>query len=265
MSSSSPECFLMAERISAMAFTPDSKSLLAADSVDAASGQLLFVDPAAAKVVKSVEAHRDTIFGIAISPDGKTAATVSADKSAKTWQVADGKAIRSMEGHTSYVLSAAFSPAGDRLATGGDDEVVKVWMVDTGKQVANFGGVRTGPVTAVDWTVDPEKEKAKAAEKDAAKAKAINTDRIVTVNQLGTPKVYTDLQEHQGEQTSTGARERSYDPATEELTAIALDRTTLRLYSGSIKGSILGWDDKGKIAATTAVAEAKTEEAAKPQ
>lgn len=243
-------------RISALAFAPDSKSLLAADSVDAASGRLLAIDAGSAKVARTIEAHRDTIFGIAISPDGKIAATASADKSVKTWSLADGKPLRNMEGHTSYVLGAAFSPTGDRIATAGDDEAIKVWMTDTGKQVANFGGVRTGPVTAVAWTSDSEKEKLKAAERDAEKAKAINADRIASVNQSGTPKVYADLQEHQGEQTSTGARERSYDPAIDELTAIAVDPVTFRVFSGTIKGSIIGWDDKGKIALRSDVATA---------
>lgn len=236
-------------RVSALAFTPDSKTLLAADSVDAASGLMLNLDPATAKITRTTEAHRDTIFAIAVSPDGKKFATVSADKSARVWAAADAKPIHTLEGHTGYVLSATFSPTGDRLATGGDDEVIKIWLLETGKQVANFGGVRTGPVTALAWSVDPEKEKQKAAEKDPEKAKLINTDRIAAVNESGQPRVYSDLKEHEGEQTSTGARERNFDAVTgEELTALALDPATRRMFAGSTRGSVVAWEENGKIA-----------------
>lgn len=235
-------------RLSSLAFTPDSKTLLAADSVDAASGLLLIIDAAAGKVTRTIEAHRDTVFAVAVSPDGKKAATSSADKSAKLWDLATGAPIHTLEGHTGYVLSATFSPTGDRLATSGDDEVIKVWLLETGKQVANFGGTRTGPVTAVAWTVEPEKEKQKAAEKDPEKAKLINIDRIAAVNEMGRPRVYTDLAEHQGEQTSTGAKEKTLEPIAEELTAIAIDPATRRLFSGTTAGTIIGWDEGGKIA-----------------
>ncbi|MCB1088233.1 MAG: hypothetical protein KDM63_14380, partial [Verrucomicrobiae bacterium] len=248
-------------RLSALAFSPDSRTLLGADSVDAASGRLLIIDSAGAKVTRVIDAHRDTIFAIAVSPNGKIAATASADKSAKVWDLSKGEAIHTLEGHTGYVLAAAFSPTGDRLATGGDDEAVKIWLIETGKQIASFGGARTGPVTALAWTTDPEKEKAKAAEKDPEKAKEINADRIASVNEMGQPRIYNDLKDHEGAQTSTGAREKACDALSEELTAIAIDPATLRLFSGSTRGTIAGWDAAGKLALrsdmTTSLAQSK--------
>ncbi len=234
-------------RVSAVAFSPDSLTLHAADSVDAVSGRLLAIDPAKGVITRTTPGHGDAIFAIAASSDGKLIATASADRNARVWNAADGKLIRQLEGHTGYVLAAAFSPGNDRLATAGDDEEIKIWRIDTGKKVSSFGGTRTGPITALTWTVDPDKSKQKAEEKDKEKAAAINTDRIVSVNEGGQPRVYTELNEHEGEQRSTGAREKAVDTAGGELTALAYDPATHRFFAGSTGGDILGWDAAGKL------------------
>ncbi|MCB1231354.1 MAG: hypothetical protein KDN19_13865 [Verrucomicrobiae bacterium] len=234
-------------RISALAFAPDSKLLLAADSVDATSGRLFFIDPATGKVLRVISAHPDTIFSIAVSPDGRLAATTSADKSVKVWNLSDGTLAHHLEGHTDYVLAAAFSPQTDRLATAGDDEEVKIWRLETGKKVASFGGTRTGAITALAWITDPAKAKLKAEEKDREKAAAINTDRIVALNEAGLPRIYTDLNEHEGEQRSTGAKEKAAEATTIGLTALALDPQSQRFFAGSTEGIITAWDENGKV------------------
>ncbi len=236
-------------RVSALAFTPDSNTLLVADSIDATSGRLFFVEMATRKITRVIPAHRDTIFSIAVSPDGRLAATTSADKSVKVWNLDDGELVHHLEGHTDYVLAAAFSPGTDRLATAGDDEEIKIWRLETGKKVASFGGTRTGPVTALAWSTDPAKEKQKAEEKDPEKAAAINTDRIVALNEAGQPRIYTDLNEHEGEQRSTGAREKSADAGAAGLTALAFDPKSLRFFAGSTQGVITAWDENGKVLA----------------
>lgn len=239
----------LAGRISALAFTPDSKLLLAADSVDSASGRLLNIDPAKAAIERSESAHGDSIFAIAVSGDGRLAATVSADKSAKVWSLADGKPIHHLEGHTDYVLAAAFSPTADRLATAGDDEEIKIWNLGTGKKVSSFGGTRTGAITALAWSTDPEKAKRKADEKDAAKAAEINADFIVSINDVGQPRLYTDLNEHEGEQRSTGAKEKSADASEKQLTSLVFDPGSRRFFAGATTGQLFAWEATGKLLA----------------
>src|SRR5690606_27322283 len=122
------------------------------------------------------------------------------------------------------VLAAAFSPEGGRLASGGDDEEIKVWSLDTGKKVGSFASNRSGPLYGLAWHVDPANEKKKAEEKDGKKAEAINTDLIVSAPESGKPAAFTDLKEHEGEQRSTGAKERAFDTAGTPLFALAFDR-----------------------------------------
>ena len=236
-------------RLSALAFTPDSRLLLVADSLDATTGRLHFIDRDSGAISRSLEAHNDTIFSIAVSPDGQLAATTSADKTVKVWEIATGKLKSQLEGHTDYVLAAAFSPETDRLATAGDDEEIKIWRLATGKKVASFGGTRTGSVTALAWTIDETKARQKAEEKDSEKAAAINTDLIVTLNESGQPRIYSDLNEHEGEQRSTGAREKAAEASSIGLTALAFDPLSRRFFGGSTRGILTAWDENGKVIA----------------
>jgi len=243
----------LAGRITALEFSKDSQTLVAADSVPTALGRLHFVDAAGPKITQTIEsAHTDSIFDVAVSPDGKRLASVSADKLVRIWDLPKREPVKTLEGHTGYVLAAAFSPGSDRIATGGDDEDIKVWNLATGKNVSSFGSgrIKVGPVTALAWTTDPAKEKAKAEEKDTEKAKAINTDRIVAVNEAGIPRIYTDLVEHEGAQRSTGARERvATDSGVKILGAMVLDPATRRFVAGSNSGGVFLWDDAGKLVA----------------
>ena len=58
------------------------------------------------------------MYSVAFSPDGRTLATGSDDKTARLWEVASGKEIATLRGHESGVYFVAFSPDGRTLATG---------------------------------------------------------------------------------------------------------------------------------------------------
>ena len=86
---------------------------------------------------------------VAFSPDGKTLASGSEDKTIKLWDVATGKEQATLKGHTDAVSSVAFSPDGKTLASGSEDKTIKLWDVATGKEQATLKGHTRGVVRGV--------------------------------------------------------------------------------------------------------------------
>ena len=69
------------------------------------------------------------VKSVAFSPDGKTLASGSQDKTIKLWDVRSSKNIATLTGHDGDVESVAFSPDGKTLASASDDMTIKLWNV----------------------------------------------------------------------------------------------------------------------------------------
>ena len=69
--------------------------------------------------------HSSGVTAMAFSPDGRTLATGSDDKTVLLWDLTDrgapDRAGQPLTGHTSVVTSMAFSPDGRTLVAGGAD------------------------------------------------------------------------------------------------------------------------------------------------
>ncbi|WP_438295549.1 nSTAND1 domain-containing NTPase [Streptomyces sp. HUAS TT7] len=95
-----------------------------------ARGSLLsaFALPYAARLT----GHESIVESAAFSPDGRTLATSSDDRTARLWDVTDPhRAIRlaTLTGHSNAIRSVAFSPNGHALATASDDATTQLWDV----------------------------------------------------------------------------------------------------------------------------------------
>jgi WD40 repeat protein len=122
--------------VTAVLFRPDGKTLISAGL----DGQLRTWDVATGRDLSRVEAHKDCVYGAALSADGKRLATAGGDKLVKLWDATTLKPVRNFEGHTQEVVAVAFSPDGKVLATGGADRTIRLWDVATGKQIRLFHG-----------------------------------------------------------------------------------------------------------------------------
>ncbi|MFN6539367.1 MAG: ribosome assembly protein 4, partial [Nostoc sp. EkiNYC01] len=99
--------------------------------------------------VNTLEGHSSRVWGVVFSPDGKTLASGSDDKTIKLWDVSTGKAIKTLTGHSSAVISVVFSPDGKTLASGSSDNTIKLWDVSTGKAIKTLTGHSSAVISVV--------------------------------------------------------------------------------------------------------------------
>ncbi|MBL9185699.1 MAG: hypothetical protein JNN17_26365 [Verrucomicrobiaceae bacterium] len=130
-----------ADRVNAVRFSPDGKTLATGGGELSRTGDITFFDVASGKVVRTwKEKHSDTILCLDFSPDGKLLASGAADKITRVTDIASGKQVNLFEGHTHHVMSLAFRADGRVLATAGAEGVVNTWDMIIGERKKKVEG-----------------------------------------------------------------------------------------------------------------------------
>ncbi|MDD4652396.1 MAG: TIR domain-containing protein [Methanothrix sp.] len=83
---------------------------------------------------RKLTGHEGFVNSVAVSPDGKWAASGSDDDTVKVWDLKSGKCRKTLNGHKKRVTSVAITPDGGQILSGSDDETVRVWNVKTGQE-----------------------------------------------------------------------------------------------------------------------------------
>jgi len=132
---------LFADRVNAVRFSPDGKTLATGGGELSRSGDIIFFDVATGKATKTwKEKHADTVLCLDYSPDGKRLASGGADKIARVTDIATGKQLNLFEGHTHHVMGVAFRSDGRVLATAGAEGTVVTWDMIIGERKRKIEG-----------------------------------------------------------------------------------------------------------------------------
>jgi WD40 repeat protein/serine/threonine protein kinase/tetratricopeptide (TPR) repeat protein len=117
------------------------------------------------------------IHGIAVSPDGQTAAAASGDGTVWMFDFPGGHLLRILRGHQGEVRAVAFSPSGRILASASDDKTVRLWDAQEGFMIATLIG-HIGGVVSLSFS--PDGHLLASADRDSVRLWALGTDTPVT-------------------------------------------------------------------------------------
>jgi mono/diheme cytochrome c family protein len=213
-------------RVTALAFAQEDQTVIAADSVVAQRGFIRVMEADTGKVKASWAAHADSIYAMALSPDGHRIATAGGDKLIKVWDLETRKEVSRLEGHGGAVLGIAFNTNATQLVSAGADKEVKVWNIETREKIISLGR-HSSPLTATVWLT--------------------NDSAVLVANESGVVLRYTDLKAHSGEQSSNGGNERKMGEAGEMLLSLAATRDGKTLFAGSHEGNLNIWRRDSKL------------------
>jgi WD40 repeat protein len=74
-----------------------------------------------------LKGHSSYLCAIAFSPNSKTLASGSHDKTIRLWDSQSGAALKTLKGHSGFVGALAFSPDGKTLASASIDNTIRLW------------------------------------------------------------------------------------------------------------------------------------------
>lgn len=90
-----------------------------------------------AKEVRKIGGFGDDVLRIELLPDNRLF-SVSADKSARLHNAADGAAQKTYTGHADWIYSLAVHPGSGMLATGSYDGEIRLWKIDDATMMSNW-------------------------------------------------------------------------------------------------------------------------------
>lgn len=134
--------------VTAAAFTPDGKRLLAATG-----GKAIGVFHGTTLVREALLPLESAVDALVLSPDGKTVFAGCRDGVVRSFDVGTRVSLPPFTGHGGAITGIALRPDGARLATASRDGTLLLWDLATRKEIAVFRG-HTGAVLAIAYSKD---------------------------------------------------------------------------------------------------------------
>ena len=109
-----------------LTWTPDGRCIIG----DGEKGTVSWCSIDDMQNTKIITGHKDEVWSVAVSPNGKYLATGCRDHAIYLWDANMGNLISVLRGHTNRVCALAFSPDGKTLASGSYDSAIRIWDLE---------------------------------------------------------------------------------------------------------------------------------------
>ncbi len=210
--------------------------------------------PPGGRLIRTLTGHRDWVFAVAVTPDGKQVISGSRDKTLKVWNLETGQEKFTLTGHSNGVSAVAVTPDGKYVISGSGDKTLKVWNLETGQEKSTLTGHSNGvfavAVTpdgkyvisgSIDktlkvWNLETGQEKSTlTGHSDSVEAVAVTPDgkHVISGSSDNTLKVW-NLETGQEKSTLTGH--------SDSVSAVAVTPNGKYVISGSWDNTLKVWN-----------------------
>jgi len=113
--------------IRTLVFAPDGHTLAVT-----VGRSVLLCETEKVKERTALKGHEDCVIVAAFTPDGRTLATASWDRTIRTWDVTTGRQTASLDWELGRMFTVAVAPDGMTAAAGGEESHIAVWDLQAG-------------------------------------------------------------------------------------------------------------------------------------
>ena len=137
----------LSEKILSLVYSSDGKTLAAVGGSPCRFGEIQFWNTETNKPINTVQSTFDTLFGAAISPDGKLLSFAATDNSVRVVTVPQGKQVMRLDNHSDWAFATCFTMDNKNVLSAGRDQAVKLTLIEGGSFIddinTHYGAYRT--------------------------------------------------------------------------------------------------------------------------